>query len=403
MTIDADLEKTLSQYSFLEICDALFSASVQLKYSIAIYKLPGSIEWELMIGESEPLDSEVLIEDLDRGFIINGFENRGLEGSFYLKSKLYFTKESGFLNKELGKLDESFSKIFLEELFEGKNKGQRTTRYKVAESNNQQEEEDYFQDITEKAVEAIQRGKFQKVILSRIKKLNLDEGFSTIRLFEKLSAFYQNAFTSLTFTPDTGTWIGASPEVLISVKDNIFRTCALAGTQQYQENLPLKQVPWTQKEIEEQAFVCRYIISCFKKIRLREYLEEGPKTVRAGNLTHLRSDFSVDLGTVYLPNLASEMLDLLHPTSAVCGMPHKPAFDFIVSNEKFKRELYAGYLGPVNSNNSTHLYVNLRCMKVESQSASLFAGVGITEDSLWEKEWQETEIKFRTLLNVLDS
>jgi isochorismate synthase len=403
MTIDADLEKAISQYSFLEICDALFSASVQFKYSIAVYKLSGSNDWEVMVGKSELLDSEVLIEELERGFIINGFENRGLEGSLYLKASLYFKKDVEFPKGEMGKLGEDFSKVFFEELLKTKKKSKATTTYAVVENTNQQGERDYFQDIIEKAVETIHKGKFQKVILSRIKMLNLEGGFSPMLLFEKLSSFYQNAFTSLTFTPETGIWIGASPEILISVKDNIFRTCALAGTQQYQENLPLKQVPWTQKEIEEQAFVCRYIISCFKKIRLREYLEEGPKTVRAGNLTHLRSDFSVDLGTVYLPNLASEMLDLLHPTSAVCGMPHKPAFDFIVSNEKFKRELYAGYLGPVNSDNSTHLYVNLRCMKVDNHSAYLFAGVGITEDSLWEKEWQETEIKFRTLLNVLDS
>lgn len=54
---------------------------------------------------------------------------------------------------------------------------------------------------------------------------------------------------------------------------------ALAGTQPASGENPLKSAAWTQKEIEEQALVCRYIVDCFKKIRLREYEEHGPKTI----------------------------------------------------------------------------------------------------------------------------
>ena len=60
-----------------------------------------------------------------------------------------------------------------------------------------------------------------------------------------------------------------------------FKTIALAGTKTFQEGANLKNIAWTQKDIEEQALVCRYIINCFKKIRLREYEEHGPRTVVA--------------------------------------------------------------------------------------------------------------------------
>ena len=130
--------------------------------------------------------------------------------------------------------------------------------------------------------------------------------------------------------PETGSWLGASPELLVSVEDKTtFRTTALAGTLPYTEGTNLKTVAWTQKDIEEQALVERYIISCFKKIRLREYEEHGPKTVVAGNLMHLKSDFTVDMKATNFLQLGSVMLHLLHPTSAVCGVPLDTALEFL--------------------------------------------------------------------------
>src|SRR5690606_3226712 len=171
------------------------------------------------------------------------------------------------------------------------------------------------------------------------------------------------AFVSISAIPSVGIWIGASPEILISVDRNkIFRTAAVAGTQLYNPSVDLLDVAWTQKEIEEQAMVSRYIVNCFKKIRLREYEEVGPRTARAGNLAHLKSDFIVDMQATGFPQLGTVMLGLLHPTSAVCGVPRQTALDFIMRNENYDRGFYSGYLGPMNMNGETHLYVNIRCM-----------------------------------------
>jgi isochorismate synthase len=97
------------------------------------------------------------------------------------------------------------------------------------------------------------------------------------------------------------------------------------------------------------------------------------------------------------------MLDLLHPTSAVCGMPLDRALKFLKKNEGYDREFYAGYLGPVNFHRDTHVFVNLRCMQVLEKSAILYAGAGVTLDSVPEQEWIETEMKFNTLLGVVHS
>ena len=267
--------------------------------------------------------------------------------------------------------------------------------------------QNHYQKIVADGIIAIEKGEFQKVVLSRKKEIELSDGFSPIEQFEKLCKLYSNTFVSLIYLPQLNQiWLGATPETLVSIdKYGIFKTMALAGTQPaFDENgleKSVKQAQWTQKEIEEQAYVSRYIIDCLKKIRVREFIEEGPKTVIAGNLMHLRTDFTIDSEAINFSQLGSVMLDLLHPTSAVCGMPKAEALQFILENEGYDRSFYAGYLGPVNVENESALYVNLRCMKIENQIATLYAGAGITEDSDPTREWQETELKCQTLSKIL--
>ncbi len=202
--------------------------------------------------------------------------------------------------------------------------------------------------------------------------------------------------------PEIGTWMGASPEILVQVdKNKLFKTIALAGTQLLKPKSDPSHASWRQKEIEEQAMVKRYILNSFKSIRLREYQEVGPRTVVAGNLMHLRTDFTVNINEVPFPNLGTQMLGLLHPTSAVCGMPKEPATQFILQNEGYNRAYYSGFLGPVQIDSESHIFVNLRCMQLFEQTAYLYAGAGITAESEPEKEWQETQHKMDTMYRVI--
>jgi len=251
------------------------------------------------------------------------------------------------------------------------------------------------------AIEAINDHFFKKVVIARRKEIAISKHFQVIESLYEMSASYPHAFVSYVSSPDLGKWIGATPEVLLSIENKRhFKTVSLAGTQKARKE-GMKKAVWTQKEIEEQALVTRYIIDCFKKIRLREYDDQGPKTIKAGNLFHLCTDFFVDMEEVNFPELGNVMLELLHPTSAVCGMPKQEALHFIEQFEPFDRELYSGYLGPINIDHNTHLAVNLRCAKLNLNSATLFAGVGITADSDPKKEWTETEMKFETMGKIL--
>lgn len=254
-------------------------------------------------------------------------------------------------------------------------------------------------------VAAIEAKEVVKVVSSRVAHRSLPAGFDPLAAFEELSQKYERAFVSLVSVPGVGTWLGASPEVLAEVTaDGFFHTMALAGTQPLVPGHRPQDAIWRQKEIEEQALVARYIVSCFKQLRLRDYHEAGPRTAVAGQLLHLRTDFEVDLKNVpAAASLGTDMLRLLHPTSAVGGMPKAAALAFLQRHEGYDRAYYSGFLGPVNvaGPGVARLYVNLRCLQLRPDQAILYAGTGLTADSDPSREWQETELKLQTVGAIL--
>jgi isochorismate synthase len=317
-----------------------------------------------------------------------------------LRAEKFFTFGDGKLQPQTNPL-EAHSVQWLQEIIR-ENHPEKYAPGKINVSLPPDAEKESFTEIVRQAVQEIEGGGMEKVVPSRTKRVTLPGSFDVIDSFQKLCSTYPQALISFVSIPGVGNWLGASPEILVCVQDKtIFKTVALAGTLPYSPGLDLKRVAWTQKEIEEQALVERYVISCFKRIRLREYEEYGPKTIVAGNLMHLKSEFRVDMKATNFPQIGTVMLDLLHPTSAVCGMPLESAQQFLSHHESYDRGFYAGYLGPVNVHNNIELFVNLRCMQIDGHTGILYAGAGVTVDSDPEKEWAETEMKLNTLLNVI--
>ena len=394
---------SFEKYQESEIITAWFQLAYEQGMAAALWRLPSQPQWHLLMDTSGgKMIGRVDIEETIGGFVVAPFNNPDRSKETFLRADLYFDlsdrrlKPGANLNSEvledcLVRLDAILKRGFGQPSF-----------YHQQASSNSTAKEDYCH-IVEQAITGIRESMFQKVVPAVSRKVPLKTGFNCLEIFEQLSDNYPFAFVSLVTVPHLGTWMGASPESIIEIDENQqFTTVAVAGTQMKTAGITPPEVAWKQKEIEEQALVSRYIINCFKKIRLREFIENGPKTVVAGNLLHLKTTFTVDMKETNFPLLGSVMLDLLHPTSAVCGMPKIPAQKFIEDHEKFNRSLFSGYLGPVNINNETHLFVNLRCMQIQAKQAILYAGAGVTEDSVPEKEWVETQLKCDTLLDVLN-
>ncbi|MGE0772767.1 MAG: chorismate-binding protein [Cyclobacteriaceae bacterium] len=383
--ISIQLDETLALRQI--IADAL-----DQDFSLSLWRLPDSEEKNLIVCTTgASIVDELSIEDSVPGFLITPFDLE--RPRLFLRADQSYVFLAGKLTQASQPIEEQFST-------------RRDIRYHIHKDHApvHARPEQSFIKIVSKALEAIRHGRFEKVVPSRSKEVALPPSFEPLDLFQQLCDTYPHAFISLSSTPQCGTWIGASPELLVSVDANqTFRTMAVAGTQKLSPGADPRNVAWTQKEIEEQAMVSRYIINCFKQIRLREFTEHGPKTWTAGHLIHLRTDFEVDMGATNFPQLGTVMTKLLHPTSAVCGMPMEEALEFLDTHEGYDRQLYAGYLGPVNHKQASHLFVNLRCMQLQEGTAILYAGAGVTEDSNPEKEWEETEMKMNTLLQILQA
>ncbi|WP_347372685.1 isochorismate synthase [Aequorivita sp. Q41] len=249
--------------------------------------------------------------------------------------------------------------------------------------------------LLDKTIETINNKNAEKIVLSRFKDFEL-ENFSLEKLIRQLFSVYPTAFKYIWYHPNTGLWCGATPETLVEIDNNSFKTMALAGTQVFKNK---SYTAWGQKEQEEQQLVTDSITTNLQKVT-SVLKVSNPYTHRAGQLLHLRTDISGILKT----NKATltSITSALHPTPAVCGTPKKFAKEFLNENEGYNRAFYTGFIGPITNNGtSTLLMVNLRCMKIEGNIASVFAGGGITHDSQSIEEWEETQNKMQTMLQVL--
>ncbi len=252
-----------------------------------------------------------------------------------------------------------------------------------------------YQQAFEEFIEPLHKRHFQKLVLSRSAQTDLPEGFSALETFVRACNSYPRMMISLCHTPVTGTWLGSTPEIILSGQQNEWHTVALAGTMTIQnEVIPTE---WSHKNQEEQALVSNYIRNILKNFGCK-VSENGPYTARAGHLVHLKTDFSFQFKT---PELIGQLLTELHPTPAVCGLPKKDAYAFIPCHEGYDREYYSGIIGWLDPMNDTTLYVNLRCMHIQDTTATLYAGGGILPQSTPDTEWEETMFKMNTMQNIL--
>ena len=375
-----------------------------------------------------------------------------------------------------------------------------------------------YADDFQRFHEQLAKERFRKIVLSRCASISMQsleasptnlqslEASSTnsqrwealpTTAFWRACKLYPRLFIALVSTPQTGTWLTATPEVLLeNTAEGQWHTMALAGTMRLDDAGGLRQaeyagglrqakdptmmvgkgllpdddyscIRWSEKNIEEQRLVASYIANCLNRFS-DDVVETGPRTVRAANLVHLRSDFhftlrkapaaplpcrggaGVGVSNVFsarkiqtppptpplegrgaaAPSFAAErgsygntasvgrLLEALHPTPAVCGLPKDEAFRFILDNEHTPRRYYSGFMGPLFSSQftvhssqlnaqfskfnvqcsmGTHLFVSLRCMNIASDFYHLYAGGGLLKSSTEEQEWQETEAKMETM------
>ncbi|MCC9071107.1 chorismate-binding protein [Flavobacterium sp. F-65] len=256
-----------------------------------------------------------------------------------------------------------------------------------------------FEALVENGVNAIKNEEFKKVVLSRSEIVSLSD-FDFIETFQNLANLYPTTLAYCFFHPEVGFWMGATPEQLLKANGNVFETTALAGTQ---KATLATEVVWHQKEKDEQQYVTDFIVKRLEDVASSVEVTE-PYSANAGSIWHIKTDIS---GALKTDSSLEEVIDLLHPTPAVCGYPKKKSRTFILENENYNRTFYTGFLGELNSSFtsdsiSSDLFVNLRSMQIRNSEAVLYMGCGITKESIPENEWEESVNKSMTMKRVLN-
>ena len=363
----------------------LLDCLTRSRLSFALYRLPWTDECYFVLQQSGDVEQLADIRELNKkkGFVMAPFLQSDHHPLIVIRPDI--------TAYDWDEISEAISSLeCADALLTCKNQTEKLSPFVSEET----DKERYTQAF-ERFITPLQKKHFQKLVLSRSSTKHINDDFSPLAAFVRACNNYPRMMIYLCHTPVSGTWVGSTPVILLSGHGKEWHTVALAGTMPMQnEVMPMD---WDKKNQDEQGYVADYIRRIIKKFG-NKMNEKGPYTARAGQLVHLKTDFYFLLkNTDNIGNLLQE----LHPTPAVCGLPKEDAFRFILENEGYDRSYYSGFIGWLDTEGHTDLYVNLRCMEIKPGETTLYAGGGILASSEIESEWTETGDKMNTMKSIL--
>ncbi|HEY7401042.1 MAG TPA: isochorismate synthase [Actinomycetota bacterium] len=254
------------------------------------------------------------------------------------------------------------------------------------------------------AVSRIHQAELRKVVLARALDVEAGRALDPRALLHRLRAVDPSSFAFAAPTSANASLVGASPELLVRRDGLEVRSTPLAGSaprsgDPEEDRANADALAASAKEREEHAIVVEAIAEALGDRCERLHWDPQPTLLETANVWHLATRFR---GVLKEP--APSVLDLvtaLHPTPAVGGHPAANALSTIAELEPFERGFYAGPVGWMDAAGDGEWAIALRCAELEDARATLFAGAGIVADSEPEREFDETEQKFRAFLDSL--
>jgi menaquinone-specific isochorismate synthase len=261
---------------------------------------------------------------------------------------------------------------------------------------------DEFKEAVTSVLKFIATQKLRKIVLAHAIDVNLPKNFSLIESLHNLRKNHTDCYIFSTGNAEGSYFVGASPERLISIKKRQLVTDALAGSAPRGKNPTedkyfSKQLLKSGKERREHQVVSEFIIERLASLGLKPQ-KAALQLLQLSNIQHLWTPIYAQLPKNVNP---LDIVNLLHPTPAVAGVPTELAFQQIKLYEKFDRSLYAAPLGWIDFNGNSEFIVGIRSALIKDNKARLYAGAGIVAGSTPEQEFAEIQLKLQSLLKVL--
>jgi isochorismate synthase len=273
------------------------------------------------------------------------------------------------------------------------------------------EPEEYAQAVRE-ATRRIRGGRLRKVVLARSIVVAADRALDAKQLLWRLRAVDPDCWTFA--TPElaldagelrpSGVLVGATPELLVAKVGTQVTSTPLAGSaprfgDPAEDRASAQRLLASSKDREEHALVVQDVASALAPLCEHLRYPHEPELVGTANVWHLATPFRGTLRPEV--RTALDLVAELHPTPAVCGTPREAARTALAELEPLDRGYYAGPVGWVGADGDGVWAIALRCAELTGTTARVFAGAGIVADSDPGRELDETERKFRALLDSL--
>lgn len=245
-------------------------------------------------------------------------------------------------------------------------------------------------------------GDLQKVVLARAQAYQPADA----HLFDPLAtalALRDRQVDSTTFLirrKDGQAFLGSSPEILVRLADKMVNTVALAGTRKRDPSSGCKDAALgaalldSEKDRYEQRLVASAISEALAPAVIELTVADVPEVVRHPDVQHLRTAIQ---GRLANDTSIFELVDRLHPTPAVGGLPRESALAWLDDNERLDRGWYAGPIGWIGDKGNGEFVVAIRSVLMAEGHASAFTGCGLVASSNPADEWEESQVKLQTV------
>jgi isochorismate synthase len=262
-------------------------------------------------------------------------------------------------------------------------------------------------------------GELSKVVLARSLELTAGEPIDVRGVLRNLALADPDSYTFAVDLPRRGddgtrdtfgpqpllrrTFLGASPELLVSRRGRRVRSNPMAGSRSrsadpVEDRRRAAELSTSDKDCREHAVVVDAVVQALRPF-CRDLEVSAPSVVSTAAMWHLSTEITGELRDPAISSL--ELADVLHPTPAVCGTPVQRAREVIAETEPFERGFYAGLVGWCDAAGDGEWVVAIRCADIAEDALRLYAGAGIIEGSDPAEELAETSAKFRTALSAM--
>ena len=252
-----------------------------------------------------------------------------------------------------------------------------------------------LKQIIKKGIQLVEEGNLEKIVLASRVKIEFKNKLNLINILKKLKNNQPNTCRYVWKRNSKDIIFGASPEKLFSFSKPVLILEAIAGT--LSSDLNPDSLLESSKDIKEHNYVIEHLIKCLEVLKINNYTKSSLKVTSFGDISHLQTLVYSKIHKI----CPFDLLRVLHPSPAVCGSPKKEAINWINTLESFSRGNYASPIGWVDSEGNSEFRVAIRGARYIDQNLEFTAGSGLVKGSIYNKEIEEIQLKFKSLVKQI--